>query len=68
MTWNDILGEPNFRGEIRIIKESPIPKILAKSVTEWFPERTIYLMGTSHGTWLELFQHEVEHLRRLGRL
>lgn len=68
MNIKEILGEPSFIGEIRIIKESPIPKRLAKSVAEWFPERTLYFKSSSSGTWFLLYEHEVEELHRNGKL
>lgn len=67
--YESIVGKPNYKGEIRVIKESPIPKRRAKSVNEWFPDITIYLVASDYGTWYELKnEHEIEGLRKQGKI
>ena len=63
MSWVDILGAPKYRGEIRVIDESPLRKL---DINMPFPKTRIYLRGTSYGAWVELYEHEVEELRRQG--
>lgn len=70
MSLKDILGEPNFLGEIRIVDT---PSRWGKGYPKSTSEKTFYtyreyFMGNEHKNWTRLLEYEVEELRRQGKL